>query len=200
MAAVTEHLGFGITAGTAFEHPYPFARRLSTPRPPDERANRVERGHRIPPSRPHGTWARTTNSSTTIATTTRTSTSKFSTSCGKRRGKTTRWCVTEPPGSTQTPAKVHPIEHEGKHFTVPGIHISEPSPQADAGHLPGRRVASWGAVRRRECRSNFLSVHRQKAILKDTVARIRNELTKVGRDPYSAPHLHTVDDHHRPNP
>ena len=30
MAAVTEHLGFGITAGTAFEHPYPFARRLST--------------------------------------------------------------------------------------------------------------------------------------------------------------------------
>ena len=30
MAAVPEHLGFGITAGTAFEHPYPFARRLST--------------------------------------------------------------------------------------------------------------------------------------------------------------------------
>lgn len=30
MALVTEHLGFGITAGTAYEHPYPFARRLST--------------------------------------------------------------------------------------------------------------------------------------------------------------------------
>ena len=30
MAAVTEHLGFGITAGTAYEHPYPFARRMST--------------------------------------------------------------------------------------------------------------------------------------------------------------------------
>ena len=29
-AAVTEHVGFGITAGTAFEHPVPFARRLST--------------------------------------------------------------------------------------------------------------------------------------------------------------------------
>ena len=27
---VTEHLGFGVTAGTAFEHPYPFARRMST--------------------------------------------------------------------------------------------------------------------------------------------------------------------------
>ena len=30
MAAVTQNLGFGITAGTAYEHPYPFARRLAT--------------------------------------------------------------------------------------------------------------------------------------------------------------------------
>ncbi|MFO7690666.1 MAG: LLM class flavin-dependent oxidoreductase, partial [Cryobacterium sp.] len=30
MAYVTEHLGFGVTAGTAYEHPYPFARRMST--------------------------------------------------------------------------------------------------------------------------------------------------------------------------
>ena len=29
-AAVTENLGFGITAGTAYEHPYPFSRRLGT--------------------------------------------------------------------------------------------------------------------------------------------------------------------------
>ncbi|WP_285314369.1 NtaA/DmoA family FMN-dependent monooxygenase [Pseudarthrobacter sp. fls2-241-R2A-168] len=27
------------------------------------------------------------------------------------------------------PSKVHPIEHRGKHFSVPGIHVSEPSPQ-----------------------------------------------------------------------
>lgn len=30
MALVTEHLGFGLTALLSFEHPYPFARRLST--------------------------------------------------------------------------------------------------------------------------------------------------------------------------
>lgn len=29
MALVTEHLGFGLTASLSFEHPYPFARRLS---------------------------------------------------------------------------------------------------------------------------------------------------------------------------
>lgn len=27
------------------------------------------------------------------------------------------------------PAKVHPINHQGKYFNVPGIHLSEPSPQ-----------------------------------------------------------------------
>ncbi len=30
MALVTEHLGFGLTASLSFEHPYPFARRIST--------------------------------------------------------------------------------------------------------------------------------------------------------------------------
>ncbi|HVB69716.1 MAG TPA: LLM class flavin-dependent oxidoreductase, partial [Acetobacteraceae bacterium] len=30
MAAVTEHLGFGVTATLSYEHPYPFARRMST--------------------------------------------------------------------------------------------------------------------------------------------------------------------------
>jgi hypothetical protein len=30
MAAVTEGLGFGLTASISFEHPYPFARRMST--------------------------------------------------------------------------------------------------------------------------------------------------------------------------
>ncbi|HEY4614513.1 MAG TPA: LLM class flavin-dependent oxidoreductase, partial [Citricoccus sp.] len=30
MAAVTENLTFGVTAGTAYEHPYAFARRLAT--------------------------------------------------------------------------------------------------------------------------------------------------------------------------
>ena len=30
MAAATEHLGFGVTCGISYEHPYPFARRMST--------------------------------------------------------------------------------------------------------------------------------------------------------------------------
>src|SRR5699024_12640440 len=30
MSAVTKHLGFGVTASVTHEHPYPFARRMST--------------------------------------------------------------------------------------------------------------------------------------------------------------------------
>ena len=30
MAGVTEHLGFGVTFSLTYEHPYPFARRMST--------------------------------------------------------------------------------------------------------------------------------------------------------------------------
>ncbi|HEY0793251.1 MAG TPA: LLM class flavin-dependent oxidoreductase, partial [Chthoniobacterales bacterium] len=30
MAAVTDHLGFGVTCSLSYEHPYPFARRAST--------------------------------------------------------------------------------------------------------------------------------------------------------------------------
>uniref|UniRef100_UPI0013D001F3 LLM class flavin-dependent oxidoreductase n=1 Tax=Proteus mirabilis TaxID=584 RepID=UPI0013D001F3 len=30
MAQATEHLGFGVTCALTYEHPYPFARRMST--------------------------------------------------------------------------------------------------------------------------------------------------------------------------
>jgi alkanesulfonate monooxygenase SsuD/methylene tetrahydromethanopterin reductase-like flavin-dependent oxidoreductase (luciferase family) len=30
MAYVTRHLGFGVTCALTYEHPYPFARRMST--------------------------------------------------------------------------------------------------------------------------------------------------------------------------
>ncbi|KZC95408.1 LLM class flavin-dependent oxidoreductase [Clavibacter tessellarius] len=46
------------------------------------------------------------------------------------------------------PAKVHPIAHEGEHFRVPGVHLSEPSPQRtpvvfQAGASPrGREFAA----------------------------------------------------------
>ena len=45
IAMATKHLGIGITASTSFEHPYTFARRLSTADHPCQRPRRLEHRH-----------------------------------------------------------------------------------------------------------------------------------------------------------
>lgn len=80
------------------------------------------------------------------------------------------------------PAKVHAIEHVGKHFQVPGIHLCEPSPQRtpvlyQAGASSrGKQFAAEHA----EC--VFVAAP-SKTILKKTVADIRRRAAEAGRDP-----------------
>ncbi len=80
------------------------------------------------------------------------------------------------------PSKVHHIGHQGKHFKVPGIHLSEPSPQGSpviyqAGASPrGRRFAAENAE------AIFVGAP-TKAILRNVVSQIREELVLAGRDP-----------------
>jgi alkanesulfonate monooxygenase SsuD/methylene tetrahydromethanopterin reductase-like flavin-dependent oxidoreductase (luciferase family) len=128
MAAVTEHLGFGITTGTGFEHPYPFARRLSTldhltkgrigwnvvtgylssaarnfgaddQLDHDERYNRADEYLEVLYKLWEGSW---------------------------EDDAVVRDAAQ---GIYVDPAKVHHIGHQGAHYAVPGIHLSEPSPQ-----------------------------------------------------------------------
>lgn len=128
MALVTEHLGFGVTAGTAYEHPYPFARRLSTldhltngrvgwnvvtgylpsaarnmgnadQMEHDERYDHADEYLEVLYKLLEGSW---------------------------EEGAVVRDTET---GVFADPAKVHQIGHEGKYFKVPGIHLSEPYPQ-----------------------------------------------------------------------
>jgi FMN-dependent oxidoreductase (nitrilotriacetate monooxygenase family) len=83
------------------------------------------------------------------------------------------------------PDKVHHIGHAGTHFTVPGIHLSEPSPQRtpvifQAGASPrGVRFAAENA-------EAIFTAAPTKAILRETVTTIRRELELAGRDPYAA--------------
>jgi FMN-dependent oxidoreductase (nitrilotriacetate monooxygenase family) len=80
---------------------------------------------------------------------------------------------------------VHEIGHYGKHFTVPGIHISEPSPQRtpviyQAGASPrGIAFAAGNA-------EAIFVASSTKAGLKATVGKIRDALEAAGRDRYSA--------------
>ncbi len=183
MAAVTKHLGFGVTTSISFEHPYPFARRIST-------LDHLTKG-RVG-------WNIVTS---------------YLESGSKNLGLKTQvnhdnrydiadeylevlyklWEGSWEEGSVLRDresgifadhTKVHPIQHEGKYFTVPGIHICEPSPQRtpvlyQAGASSrGQKFASQNA----EC--VFIAAP-SKIATKKVVQGIRQKLAQEGRDPYS---------------
>lgn len=128
MAHATEHLGFGITCSTTFEHPYTFARRMST-------LDHLTKG-RI-------AW--------NIVTSYLESGTK-NIDIGEKFQHSERYAIADEylevcyklwessweegavkrdreSGVYTDPEKVHGIEHHGKYFDVPGIHLCEPSPQ-----------------------------------------------------------------------
>ena len=183
MAAVTKHLGFGVTTSISFEHPYPFARRIST-------LDHLTKG-RVG-------WNIVTS---------------YLESGSKNLGLKTQvnhdnrydiadeylevlyklWEGSWEEGSVLRDResgifadhrKVHPIQHEGKYFTVPGIHICEPSPQRtpvlyQAGASSrGQKFASQNA----EC--VFIAAP-SKIATKKVAQGIRQKLAQEGRDPYS---------------
>ncbi|WP_201402777.1 LLM class flavin-dependent oxidoreductase [Kaistia sp. 32K] len=177
----TRHIGVGITASTSFEHPYTFARRLST-------ADHLTKGRVA--------W--------NIVTSYLESGAKNVGEAGLRQHDN-RYDVAEEylevlykllEGSWEQdavvrdrerrvfadPAKVHEIGHDGKYFKVPGYHLSEPSPQRtpllfQAGQSEaGRRFAARNA----EC--VFVGALTKPA-LKSYVADIRARAAAAGRDP-----------------
>jgi long-chain alkane monooxygenase len=183
MALTTKHLGFGLTASISFEHPYTFARRLST-------LDHLTKGR--------AGW--------NIVTSYLDSGAK-NIGLGGQSAHDDRYEVADEymevcyklwEGSWEDdavlrdrnrriftdPAKVHPIGHEGRYFKVPGVHLSEPSPQRtpvlyQAGaSTRGRRFAGEHA----EC--VFIATP-SKAVLRQAVAAIRESVAAAGRDPRS---------------
>lgn len=184
MAAVTKNLGFGITAGTAYEHPYPFARRLSTldhltkgrigwnvvtgylPSAArnmghddqvehDERYNIADEYLEVLYKLWEGSWE----------------------DDAVVRDRET--------GVFTDPAKVHEIGHHGKNFTVPGIHLSEPSPQRTPVIFQAGASGRGIQFAAENAEAIFVGSP-TKAVLKATVSKIRDALEAAGRDRYSA--------------
>ena len=80
------------------------------------------------------------------------------------------------------PAKVHPINHSGAHFTVPGFHLCEPSPQRtpvlfQAGS--SSRGMEFGGKHAEAVFIQSTSVEGAKR----TVAKVRRSVADAGRDP-----------------
>ncbi|MFZ6649272.1 LLM class flavin-dependent oxidoreductase [Undibacterium sp. TJN25] len=180
MAGATEHLGFGVTCALTYEHPYTFARRMSTldhlsggrigwnivtgyldsaarnlglerQLSHDERYDLADEYLDVV----YKLWEKSWDDDAVVN--------------DKQRG------------IYADPARVHPINHRGRYYTVPGIHLCEPSPQRtpllyQAGTSP--RGTAF-AARHAEC--TFVSGPSKK-VVKRYVDDIRAAADAQGRD------------------
>ncbi len=183
MAAVTQRLGFAVTVSLTYEQPYSFARRMAT-------LDHYTRG-RIG-------WNVVTSYLESAAR-----------NLGRVRqlGHDQRYELGEEfldvcyqlweasweddavvrdaaSGVYTDPGKVHPVGHHGTHYDVPGIALTEPSPQRtpvifQAGASP--RGAAFAA---RHAEGIFITATRPE-VLRPQVQRTRAAAAELGRDPAS---------------
>ena len=181
MAYATEHLGFGLTASLSFEHPYTFARRISTL----DHLTKGRVGWNIVTSYLNSGALNVGQAQQSKHDDRYDLAEEYLEVCYKLwEGSWQDDAVVRDraTGIFTHPEKVHPINHRGKHFTVPGIHLSEPSPQ----RTPVLYQA--GASSRGK---DFAGAHAEcifvaapsKAVLKRYVANVRDAADKVGRNP-----------------
>ena len=181
IALATEHLGIGITASTSFEHPYTFARRLST-------ADHHTKG-RVG-------W--------NIVTSYLESGAKNIGQGGLRRHDNRYEVAAEYvevlyklwEGSWEegavvrdrekriftNPDKVHEIGHKGKFFEVPGYHLCEPSPQRTPVLYQAGASGAGRAFSAQHAECVFVAAP-TKSVLKAYVADVRRQAAAAGRDP-----------------
>ncbi|WP_426115536.1 LLM class flavin-dependent oxidoreductase [Massilia sp. PWRC2] len=180
MAHATRHLGFGVTAALTYEHPYTFARRIST-------LDHLS-GGRIG-------WNIVTGYLDSAA---------RNLGLDRQLGHDARYDLADEyldvvyklwekswdddavvrdkaTGVYTDPARVHPINHHGRHYQVPGIHLCEPSPQRtpllyQAGASP--RGIAFAA---RHAEATFVSGPSQ-AVVKRYVEQARAAASAAGRD------------------
>jgi len=181
IALATEHLGIGITASTSFEHPYTFARRLST-------ADHHTKG-RVG-------W--------NIVTSYLESGAKNIGQGGLRRHDN-RYDVAKEylevlyklfEGSWEddavvrdrerriftVPEKVHEIGHKGTYFEVPGYHLCEPSPQRTPVLYQAGASGAGKAFAAEHAECVFVAAPTQ-SVLKNYVDDVRRQAALAGRDP-----------------
>lgn len=183
MAGVTENLGFGITAGTAYEHPYPFARRLGTldhltggrvgwnvvtgylpsaaqnmgqddQMEHDARYDHADEYLEVVYKLLEGSWE------------------DDAVRADKEAGVFT------------DPEKVHRIEHHGRFFKTPGISVVEPSPQRTPVIYQAGASTRGRGFAGKHAEAVFINSP-TKELAAESVKRIRQAAVDAGRDPYS---------------
>ncbi|WP_433875270.1 LLM class flavin-dependent oxidoreductase [Sinomonas atrocyanea] len=181
MAAVTKHLAFGVTCSATYEPPYLLARKYSS-------LDHLTNG-RIG-------WNIVTSYSEAAAR-----------NLGKEQQLTPQerydmadeymdvvyklWegsfeedaVVRDVEGATYIdPAKVHPINHSGEHFTVPGFHLCEPSPQRTPVLFQAGSSSRGMAFGGKHAEAVFIQSTSVDGARR-TVANLREAVVDAGRDP-----------------
>lgn len=180
MAAATRHLGFGVTASVSFEHPYPFARRMSTL----DHLTQGRAGWNIVTSY-LASGARNLGQPPLGHEQRYALAEEYLQVCYKLWE--TSWDddavqADRATGVYADPRKVQGIDHQGTWFKVPGFHLSEPSPQRSpviyqaGASSRGRAFAAANA----EC--VFVAAP-SKAVLRKQVAELRAAVAAAGRAP-----------------
>jgi FMN-dependent oxidoreductase (nitrilotriacetate monooxygenase family) len=180
IAGATSRLGIGVTAAVSYEHPYTFARRLSTL--DHLSGGRVgwnivtgyldSAARNLGQQRQLGHDARYDLADEFLEVVYKLWEQSWEDGAVLRdRGR----------GIYTDPARVHPINHHGEHYTVPGIHLCEPSPQRtpflyQAGASP--RGLAFAA---RHAEATFVSGPTQ-GIVKRYVDSARAATQAAGRD------------------
>lgn len=192
MATVTEHLGFGLTASLSFEHPYPFARRLSTlDHLTDGRVgwnivtSYLESGARNLGQRQQLDHDQRYDLA-----------EEYLEVCYKLwEGSWEEAAVLREAAANRyaDPARVHPIDHRGRYFEVPGIHLCEPSPQRTPVLFQAGASSRGTAFAARHAECVFVAAP-SKTVLRKVVEGLRHQAEIAGRAPDALKifNLHTV--------
>ena len=128
MASVTKHLGFGLTASTTYDHPYTFARKMSTLdhltkgrigwNIVTSYLNSASKNIGLDQQTPHDVRYEKADEYMEVVY-----------KLWEASWEDDAVVVDKEKGIYTDPTKVHDINHDGKYYQVPGNHLCEPSPQ-----------------------------------------------------------------------
>lgn len=191
MAAVTESIGFGVTASTTYDAPYALARRFSTV---DHLSggrvgwnivtsylDSAARNFGLDTQVEHDERYRIADEYLDVT---------YKLWEGSWRDDAVVWgkgdddSLTERKKTTQyaDPARVRQINHKGKYFQVPGPHLCEPSPQRTPFLLQAGTSTAGKAFAAKHAEAVFL--HAQKPeLVRPSVDSIRQQAAALGRNP-----------------
>lgn len=183
MAAVTEHLGFGVTSSLTYEQPYSLARKFSTL----DHLTGGRVGWNIVTSYSESA-ARNLGLGTQIPHDQRYDLAEeYMQVCYKLWEYS--WqddaVVRDPESATYIePSRIHPINHHGEYFQVPGFHLCEPSPQRTPVLFQAGASARGVAFAGTHAEAAFINTMTPE-LSQRSVAKIRQAAAESGRDPRS---------------